>query len=633
MSISPIADFSQIGATSWSWASEERYVNTQLEVIRSHVVAQATLERLGLLGAPQFAELQDPAAALSARISLRLLPDTYIVELGVEDADPAMAQLLTNGVAETYIDLNVETAVANARRVGEELFSQIGPMAQEIAAKEKARIEFSKEADYYVSDVPGSSVGSRIAQLETELTGLQIALGERESILDAIVEIEGAGGDYESVPIVANDQIVIGLKEEAYSVEQQLEEMSASYRDGHPKIVAARLALTEMPRRILAEAERIITKARTEYAVDKRRETDLRKQLRRTRDEGLGLSQTVSQIETLDLEIRELRRIYELVTARIKQIDLNRDTLVNNVRLLERASEPIFPIRPRKALNLAAGLLLGLFLGVGSAFFIDYLDNTIRSSEDIEHFLNLPLLAMIPKSDDQTSPAMLESLQTLRTSVLFGSKGRTLKTVLVTSAGKGEGKSRTAVNLARTFASGGDRVLLIDADLRRPTVHKHLDMDRDGGLTNYMLSREGGDTWRHFLKKRDDTENLSVLTCGPLPPRPVELFGSDRFADLIAQVRREFTWVIIDSPPVASLADTLVLGSLADMTVFIIQHKKNDRELIRRSVEQLRNVEANLVGAVLNAVDLKRAEYGDYYYALYTPDESEESPRAANKKA
>ena len=636
-SITPNADFSQLGASSWSWAAEDRYVNTQLEIVQSHGVAEQTLERLGLMDAPQFAELTDPAAALSRRISLRLLPETYVMVLGVEDEDPAMAQLLTNAIAETYIDMNVETAVANARRVVEELFSQIGPIAEEIASKERERIKLSQEADYYATEESGSSVGLRIAQLEKELTALQIVLGERESVLNAILEIEGNGGSYESVPIVANDSIVIGLKEEAYSLEQQIEEMSASYRDGHPKIVAARLALAEVPKKISAESERIITKARTEYAVDKRREADLHKQLQRTRDEGLGLSQTVSQIETLDLEIRELRRIYELITSRIKQIDLNRDTLTNNIRLIEEATKPSSPVRPRKALNIAAGLLLGLFLGIGSAFFVDYLDNTIRSSEDIERVLNLPLLAMIPKSDDPTSPAMLESLQTLRTSVLFGSKSRTLKTVLVTSAGQGEGKSRTAVNLARTFASGGDRVLLIDADLRRPTVHKHLDMSRDGGLTNYMLSREGGDTWRHFTKTRDDAENLKVLTCGPLPPKPVELFASDRFADFVSQVKREFDWIIIDSPPVAALADTSVLGTLADMTVFVIQHKKNDRELIRRSVEQLRNVEANLVGAVLNAVDLRRVQYGDYYYASYdytpTSDESSESTRAATRKS
>jgi capsular exopolysaccharide synthesis family protein len=635
-SISPNADFSQIGASSWNWSAEDKYINTQLEVIRSKGVAQETLEREGLVNDPRFKDLPDPAGALTARMTLRVLPETYIVELSVDDPDPAMATLLANGVAKAYIAMNVTSAVANARQVIEELGLQIKPIQQEIADKELERLNLSKDANLYTSDAQGTSIGARIAQLESELTSLQIRLGERESILKAIDEIEAAGGSYESLPVVANDKIIIGLKEEAYNLEQELEEMSAAFRAGHPKTVAARSALAEVPRKIGAEAERIISKTRTEYAVDKRREQDLREQLQRTRSEGLGLSETQSRMDALDAEIRELRRIYELITTRIKEIDLNQNTIINNLRIHELATEPTYPVRPRKVLNLAAGLLLGLFLGVGSAFFIDYLDNTIRNSEDIERYLNLPLLAMVPRSDDHMAAAVQEAMQTLRTSILFASKGRTLKSVLVTSAGPGEGKSRTAVNLARTLANGGDRVLLVDADLRRPTVHKHLNLLRDGGVTNYMMGREGGDTWRHLTKKGDDNDNLDVLTCGPLPPKPVELFGAERFSDLIAQLRREYHWVIIDSPPVASLADTLVLGTLAEMTVVVIQHKKNDRELVLRSVDQLRNVDANLVGAVLNAVDLRHVGYGDQYYAAYTythePEEIAESSWAAGDK-
>lgn len=628
-SITPNADFSQLGVSSWSWAAEDKYLNTQMEVIRSKTIAGETLSYLGLYDAPQFADLQNPAEALSSGISVRVLADTYIVELSVDDADPAMAQLLANGIAKTYIDLNVTAAVANTTRVINELLAQIEPMKDEIAEKEQERIDLSRAADYYAPDAQESSIGSRMAQLERELTSLQIALGERESVLKAIKEIEEGGGNYDSLTVVANDSIIIGLKEEAYNLEQELEELSAAYKASHPKTVAVRVALNEVPRKITAEAERIITKARTEYAVDQRRVKDLQRQLKRAREEGLGFSQTFSEIETLDAEIRDLRRIYELINSRIKEISLNQDTLVNNLRVLESASKPVTPVRPRKALNLAAGLLLGMFLGIGTVFFIDYLDNTIRDSEDIEHFLGLPLLSIMPKSDDMDSMAVRESLQTLRTSILFASKGRTLKSILVTSAGSGEGKSRTSVNLAKTLAAAGDRVLLVDADLRRPTVHKHLGLPQSKGLSNYMMNSEGGDTWRHFIKKPDEAGGLSVLTCGPLPPKPVELFGSERFKDFLTQIGREFAWVVIDSPPVASLADTLVLGSLAEMTVFVIQHMRNDRNLILRSVEQLRNVDANLVGAVLNSVDLKRAAYGDYYYA----SEYVEVPEGRSDKA
>ena len=616
-SISPNADFTQLGVSSYSWTAEERYLNTQMEVVRSHAMADATLGALGLREAPQFAQLTDPATALASRVTVRVLPDTYVMQISIEDSDPKLAQLLANGIADTYIESNVRSAVENARRVIDELYGQVEPMKAAIENKEKLRTQIAREADYFNPDERQSSIGARMTQVENELTRLQISLGEREAIFNAIEGVERQGGAYDSIAVVANDPIVRGLKEEAFRLEQQLEEMSASFKEGHPQTQATRASLRELPRKIATESDKIISKFKTEYTVEQRRVADLRRQLQAMREEGLGLSAAFSQIETLGAEIKEDRRIYELVNARIKEIDLNQETLVNNLRLLQPAAEPAAPVRPRKALNLFAGLMLGLFLGVGTTFFIDYLDNTIRGSEDIERFLKLPLLSMVPKTDDPSSVGYKEALQTLRTSVLFASEGRNKNSLLVTSAGPGEGKSRTAVNLAKTLASAGERVILIDADLRRPTVHGHVGMGRDRGLTNSMMGAEGGDSWRHFLKKSDDIEQLDVLTCGPLPPKPVELFGSERFTDLLNQLKREYAWVVIDSPPVASLADSLVLGSMVEMTIFVIKHKQNDRELIRRSVESLRKVDANLVGAVLNAVDLKRAAYGDYYYASY----------------
>lgn len=616
-SITPNADFTQLGVSSWSWSAEERYLNTQIEIIRSHTVADKTLNSLGLQDAPQFASQTDPAAALASRVGLRIVPDTYVLQISIEDADPEMAQMLANGIADTYIKLNVQAAKRNAADVIDELFEQIEPMKQDIADKEEKRIEMLRTADYFAPDEQETSIGTRIGRLENELTKLQISLGEREAVFNEIEEIERRGGSFESIGVVADDPIIRGLKEEALRLEQQLDELSATFRESHPTRQAAAAKLSEMPRRIAGEIEKIIATVKTEYAVEQRRVVDLKRQLLGMREEGLGLSQAVSEIETLDAEIKEQRRIYELVTTRIKEIDLNQQTVVNNIRLLQSATEPLVPVRPRKALNLIAGVVLGLFLGLGAAFFVDYLDNTIRSAEDIERYLGLPLLAMVPKSDDPNSAGVREAQQTLRTSVLFASKGRSLNTIHITSAGPGEGKSRTAVNLAMTLALAGERVLLIDADLRRPTIHKLIGVERDGGLTNYMLNAEGGDTWRHYVRRSSDAESLSILTSGPLPPKPAELFGSQRFHDLISQVKRSYQWVVIDSPPVAALADSLVLGSIAEMTIFVIKHKQNDRELVRRSAESLRKVETNLIGAVLNAVDFSRTAYGDYYYASY----------------
>jgi succinoglycan biosynthesis transport protein ExoP len=298
----------------------------------------------------------------------------------------------------------------------------------------------------------------------------------------------------------------------------------------------------------------------------------------------------------------------------VKEIDLSSSLLNNNLRILDKAPVPRVPVRPRTVLNLFVGLLLGLILGVGTVFFLDYMDNTIRSSEDVEQFLKLNLLAIVPKQAEGTQSAVKEAYQTLRTSLLFSRKSRAANLVLITSAGPQEGKSITTVSVARTLASAGERVIIIDCDLRRPAIHQRLNLSRDSGITNYILSAD--DDWRSYAKETDQ-KNLYAVTCGPIPPNPADVFGHERFLALLKELRANFDWVFIDSPPVVSLADSMILASLADMVAFVVKHNSNDKELIRRCVMNVRKINPNVIGAVLNNVDLDRSHYKDYYYVGY----------------
>jgi succinoglycan biosynthesis transport protein ExoP len=266
-------------------------------------------------------------------------------------------------------------------------------------------------------------------------------------------------------------------------------------------------------------------------------------------------------------------------------------------------------------LNLAVGILLGLLLSVGTVFFLDYMDNTIRTSEDVERFLQMNLLAIIPRQEEGTEGAVREAYQTLRTSLLFSRKNRRANVLLFTSAGPQEGKSCTTVNVSRTLAASGERVIILDCDLRRPTIHQRLNIGRDRGITNYILSSDGDD-WRNYLKTTD-LANLQAITCGPIPPNPADVFGHERFLSLLKELRQEYDWVFIDSPPVVSLADSTILASLSDSVAFVIKHNLNDKDLIKRCVTNVRRVNGNVIGAVLNNVDLERSHYKDYYYVGY----------------
>lgn len=266
-------------------------------------------------------------------------------------------------------------------------------------------------------------------------------------------------------------------------------------------------------------------------------------------------------------------------------------------------------------MNMAVGVLLGLLLGIGTVFFLDYLDNTVRTSDDVEHYLHLPLLAIVPKEGPETEGAVREAYQTLRTGLLFSRKNPAQNVILFTSAGPQEGKSCTTINLAKTMASAGERVVILDCDLRRPTVHQRLAIERDRGITNYILSSEGED-WSKYVKATD-RPNVYAITCGPIPPNPAEVFAHERFKGLLALLRARFDWVFIDSPPVVSLADAVLLASLSDMIAMVIKHNENDKDLIRRCIHNIRRVNPNVIGAVLNNVVLGKTHYKDYYYVGY----------------
>jgi succinoglycan biosynthesis transport protein ExoP len=272
--------------------------------------------------------------------------------------------------------------------------------------------------------------------------------------------------------------------------------------------------------------------------------------------------------------------------------------------------------------NLMVGAMIGMLLGLGAVFFVEYLDNTFRTPEEMERALGLTTLASVPRhlGTDRGERAVREAYQTLRTSLIFSSKGRQRKVVLVTSTAPQEGKSSTVASLGRALAGAGERVLIVDCDLRRPTQHVHLAVERDRGLTNYLVApaREG---WSPFVKTVGPV-NLHVLTCGPIPPNPPELLGSDRFAAMLHEVREAYDWILLDSPPCASLSDAVLLSSMADMVVVVVRHNATDRAQVVRSVSRLRNVNAALVGVILNNVDSRKSK-DDYYSGYYLDDPTE----------
>jgi succinoglycan biosynthesis transport protein ExoP len=613
--VAPVADVAELGTGNYSWFAEERYFNTQYEILKSRDIASRVFDRLDLFNHPQFKNSSDPVGQLSGMIEVEPIKDTGIVQIRLEGTNPEEVATWVNSVAEAYVDRNLDQAVQATTTAVKALLQEVAPLRVKLQDTQQNSFNIAAKDNLFVPENQQRITGERLSKLQADLTDTQMKKAEVESVLKKVDDVRQVGGSYESLPLISNNSVIQELYRSKVELEREYEKLLVTYKDKHVRVLEKQSEIEETNQKIASEAERIINSQRTQYALLKDHEDKLSRSIEETRAESMRDNQKASTFELVRGEATDTKRIYDLITTRIREIDLSSSLLSNNLRILDKAPVPRSPAKPRVVLNMAIGILLGLFLGVGAVFFLDYMDNTIRSSEDIEQFLRLNLLAVVPKQVDESSSAVKEAYLTLRTSLLFSRKTRSANVILITSAGPQEGKSCTTVNVARTLASAGEKTIILDCDLRRPTIHQRLNIGRDRGITNYILSSEGDDS-RTYIKPTDQP-NLYALTCGPIPPNPADVFGHERFQALLKELRQQFDWVFIDSPPVVSLADATILSSMADMVVFVVKHNENDKELIRRCVTNIRKVNPNIIGAVLNNVDLERSHYKDYYYVGY----------------
>ena len=365
------------------------------------------------------------------------------------------------------------------------------------------------------------------------------------------------------------------------------------------------------------------------------------------REKGAANEQILDQIDLgrLNQELETDKQYYNTMFQRQKELQITSYDRSNNVSIATPSRVPRGPIGPQRTRNIVLALLLSLGAGVGLAFLLDYLDDTLKSIEDVDRYIHLPTLAVIPSPraerllakvkgapasepaettalalvEDARSPAA-EAYRHLRTSLLLSSAGQPPKSILVTSSQPAERKTTTAVNIAMMLAQTGVDVLLVDCDLRRPRIHTHFSLPNTRGVTNNLAGETDLDALLHSY---DKLPNLKIMTAGPVPPNPAELLGSDEMRKLISHLSTRFTHVIIDSPPVVSFTDAAILSTLVDGVMLVVHGGKSSRAVVRRAKQLLVDVGANIYGIVLNNVKLESAGYyyAGYYSGYYATDE------------
>lgn len=626
-----------------SWYNRE-YYETQYRVITSRTVAQRVADKLQLAANPRFLGLtaipeaereaarlgRDPVAIVQANLKVEPVKDSRVVRIRYEDRDPEMAAIVANTVAEAYIAETLSVRTTTTASASDWLEQQLADLERKLEASGKALYDFKKSHDIVAAswDDRQSIISQQLVAISTALTNARLKKAElqaRNEEIEALGKDVKAGVDAESVhPVVANGAIQ-ALKAKYLDTRQECTGMRDRYLEDHPKLAECdkRLGLTKQA--FDEQVKIAIEAARKDYREVTASERNLAKLLEQAKAEAFGLNQYERDYLELKRAHDNNQRLYELVLKRLKDTGVAGMLQASNVRILDRARPSMVPVRPSTSRNLLLAIFAGVVGGIALAFVFEYLDQSVTTQAQIEQQLGLTFLGIYPsverKGDGQaqdlfvhTSPksAVAECVRAIRTNLLFMSPDRPLKTILVTSSGPQEGKTTTATSLAITMAGSGNRVLLIDADMRRPRIHKVFGMSNGKGLSSLILGE--GQLKDHI--RETEVAGLYALTCGPVPPNPAELLHTAAFQKILGLVTDRFDRVIIDSPPVGVVADAAVMSTHVDGTVVVVKAGQTSREAGRKAVRQLRDVKANLLGAVLNDLDLQR--YGQYaYYYQY----------------
>ncbi len=625
------------------WYSKE-YYETQYKVITSRAVAQRVADKLQLgtnlafLGLDKISNAEeqerlrlkaDPAAVLQRSLRVEPVKDSRVVRIRVESPDPEQAALLANAVAEAYIAENLAVRTSTTQNASEWLEQQLADLEVKLEKSGRDLFEFKKQNDIVSTsweDRQGM-VSQRLTAINDALTKTRVQRAQLQARNEAIhalgKAISSGDGEAEALVPVAQSQAIQTLKLRYLEAKAECADLKLRYLENHPKLEACQTKLELARASLHHQIKTALDAAQSEYQEVVKTERNLQVLLNETKADAFGLNQHEREYLELKRTYDNNQRLYELVLKRLKDTGVTGMLQASNVRILDRARASKFPVRPNVGRNLLLAVVLGLLGGVALAFGAERLDNTITTQNQIEERLGLTFLGISPsiaKNKDGTSQdlvihaspksAAAECLRSLRTNLLFMSPEKPLKTILITSSSPQEGKTTTAAALAEIMADSGNRVLLVDADMRRPRIHRVFDVPNSAGLSSLIL----GEGTLDSAVKATVVPGLSVLPCGPVPPNPAELLHTEAFGTLLQQMASRYDRVIIDSPPVGIVSDSVVISTRVDGTLMVLKAGHTSRDVARAAVRALSDVKARVFGAVLNDLDLEDQKYGQYYY-------------------
>ena len=630
-------------------ATDAAFLQTQVDLLQNNNLAWETIQQLGLAaGNPEFRAAGkggpastdgSPAAAQSSLIRafkkhlhIELLNESRLVEVSFESVDPSLAAREANALVKNYVESNFRSKYETTRQASAWMEQQLDELKAKVEKSQQALVDYERENSMADIGNKENVVGQRLSDLSKDLTTAQTDRANKQSVYDSVQNNKAEAA------IIANDALLEQLDSKYADLQTQYAATTSHYGPNFYRVKELRNQINEVESLMDRERKLIIERIGSDYRTALRREQLLSREVAQQRAEVEKLNQLLIQYTILKGEFETNQQLYNDLLKRLKDATVSVSLRATNVRLADEALVPSIPIRPDKPVDIAVGLLVGLILGVTLAFIRESLDRTIKTAEDIESEITVPTLAVIPLGTTSrgrygryfpygarkaagngnlalavlSAPGsqMAESFRVLRTSILLSSAPQPPQVLLITSAHPSEGKTFASVNLALALAQRGSRVLLVDSDLRKPNVLKVLGLsDGEGpGLSSFLT---GGHDIDQALQAYTAVPNLWLLPPGPIPPNPAELLSSPAMEKLVGDLRQRFEHIVFDSPPLLLVTDGILLSTLTDGVVLVVESGSTSRGALNRVRRILDRAGANTLGAVLN----KLANRVDGYYS------------------
>ena len=616
-------------------ARRSNLLNTEQKKILSRTLLQKVIDLIDLKSDPQFSDATDIALALANSINVKPIRLTQLMSIGIEHTDPIQAAKIANTLVDEFIKLNKENKVGKLSDLHFYLEDEVQ------STKEKLNIARQKMQDYResqgtVSLEKDQDIGLQaLIQAQSQYAQAESEAAIAKSIAEEMSNQLAANKPLETIPQIAANPQIAALKQTLAGYEADLQGLLVRYLEGWPGVKDLRERIASV-RVSLAEAAQDALQSTLLAAEQADAKLQKLTSLVQEREKAhLQLNEKRIQYDIESRNAEQLRSQYDLLLSRLEEVRISQRSHTSNITVVDNAEEPLEPVKPRVALTLLLSVFGGLLIGAGVALFVNFLDDSIKSQEDVESYLGLTFLGYVARikgtqlsergQESFFNPQSVasESFRTLRATISLLPNGSNYRTIAVSSTKSGEGKSLATSNFAIVCAQAGSKTLLIDADLRRPTLHEIYQLPNARGLADFLTKTKNLDD----IIQKGSIPNLDFITSGPIPGNPSELLSSSEFTNFLDVARQRYDRIIIDCPPVSAVSDPLSVASRCDGIVFISRFNKIRREHARRTVQRLKEAGVQTIGALINDISAENSHnyyyYSDYYYKPYKVDEKQ----------